>query len=151
MTFDHFRDYRQGDLQRVWQDVRPEDKREFRAAGMTNVDMLEGVLAHQTKRISTWVTESGPVAVLGVTKTDNPAVGLVWSIASQRALPRWRFAVRNTGPILDELGEGFRVLSNFKDSRNKQQIDWLRRVGFTFIKQHDVGPVSWLEFVRIVQ
>lgn len=154
MRLNQFRPYRQGDLVQVWNALRADDLREFQAVGVTNPATIESYLNANAIRVTTWETEGGPVAVLGVTPSHDPMVGLVWAVASTDAYPRWRFAVRHTEQCLAQLGQGFRLLANYKDSRNHQQIQWLKRVGFTFIcthANHEGTGVAFHEFVRIVK
>lgn len=154
MQRNFFRPYQVGDLPMIWPDLRPDDLREYVTVGAGDPRLVEQYLLGHTKRVTTWDTEAGPVAVLGVTPAPDPFVGLVWAVASTHATDRWRFAVRNTQACLDRLGKGFLVLANFKDSRNTQQINWLRKVGFTFINTHENFEgtgVAFHEFVRIVR
>lgn len=153
MRKNSFRAYRSGDLQAVWQDLREEDRQEVGHQSPAYLDGLDSLMTHGLINARTWDTERGPVCVLGVTPSDTPEVGVVWALASEAARPRWRFAVRHTEAVLTEMSSGYSVLSNFKDSRNIQQINWLRKLGFVFIKSHqtDDPERSLLEFVRIVQ
>jgi hypothetical protein len=148
-----FRPYEPGDLCTVWENLRLEDKQEFDVVGLSNPAELEVYITTASLRLTTWETEGGPVAVLGVTPGDVRGVGQIWAIASTFAEPRWRFAVRHTPALLDHLGQGFNLLSNFKDSRNTRQINWLRRLGFTFFRS-DVDfcgtGLTFHQFVRIV-
>ena len=150
--WDRFRPYSQGDLSRVWESLRAEDLRELGDGGLRDPEILEEAIMPLSGRMITWDSDDGPMAVLGVTPTSDPAVGLVWAIASDEARPRWRFAVRETEGALKMLSEDFAVLANFKDARNKQQINWLKKVGFTFISRHKgENGQTYLEFVRIMK
>jgi hypothetical protein len=149
--WDIFRLYRKGDLRSIWGDLRAEDRQELETGGIINPDVVEEAMLPLTSKLLTWDTEVGPVAVLGVTRLDNPHAGLVWAIASNKAKPRWRFAVRNTEDLLREMGQGYHVLSNYKDARNTQQINWLKKLGFVFINTVDVDGQAFHEFVRIVK
>ncbi len=146
-----FRQYQQGDLECVWSCIRSEDLRELGGAGL-DPETLEVAILRTNPKIAVWDTEQGPVAILGVTPTDNPMVGLVWAVASDLARPRWRFAVRETEGALRGLAGDYPVLANFKDARNTQQISWLKKVGFTFIAKHEgENGQTYLEFVRIMK
>lgn len=150
--WDSFRPYRQGDLSRVWADLREEDLRELSDGFVPDPEALEEALTPMGARMLTWDTDEGPVAICGVTPSGSREVGLVWCIASDRARPRWRFAVRETEGLLMWLSRDHSVLANFKDTRNTQQINWLKRVGFTFIARHQgVTGQTYLEFVRIMK
>lgn len=150
--WDNLRPYRKGDLSRVWRDLREEDIRELRDGGLTDPQVLEDALIPMGARMLTWDTNQGPVAILGVTPSGDARVGLVWAVASDLARPRWRFAVRETEGVLQWLARDHTVLANFKDTRNQHQINWLKRVGFTFIgRQQGANGRTYLEFVRIMK
>ncbi len=149
-----FRPFRKNDLAAVWKTLRPEDLREFEALNLANPALIEHYILSSGKRMQTWDSELGPLAVLGITPDAEPGVGCVWAIASTLAVPRWRFAVRETEPQLKRLGRGYRLLYNFKDARNTAQIHWLRRLGFTFFhREENFGGsnLPFLQFARIVK
>lgn len=153
-SWNKFRPYQRGDILKVWRDLRHEDLREFSTLGVADAAVVEDFVHGMRQKLTTWDTERGPVAVIGVTPGELPQVGHIWAIASDHARPRWRFAVRHTEDVLRGLGEGFLVLSNYKDARNTDQINWLRRLGFTFIRTDaDYGGsgAPFHQFVRIIQ
>ena len=50
------------------------------------------------------------------------------------------------------MNEKYPLLTNAVDEEYKVSIDWLRFLGFTFLKRHEtwgVGNKPFLEFVRI--
>lgn len=142
------RPYAQGDLSRVWEDLREDDLREV---GKFDPVGLEETLSEMGAKMKTWDTDEGPVGVIGSTPTDNPMVGLVWCLASNAAVPRWRFHVREIEGLLQWCAEDYHVLANFKDARNTVQIKWLKKVGFTFIKRHEMDGHTYIEFLRIMK
>lgn len=147
-----FRPYRKGDLPRIWAKLREEDRREFATVGLVDPHLVESFIREGGKVMS-WSTEGGVVAVLGVSDCDIPGVGVVWAVASVDALPRWRWAVRNTDAALSTLSVNKTLLTNYKDARNSQQINWLRRLGFTFFRIEEDYAGSgrpFLQFARIV-
>ena len=151
-SWDSLRPYKAGDIDHVWANLRPEDMRELKGTPAENPAVLEELFASGVCRVFVWDTEVGPVGMMGVTPTEDPDIGVVWAIGSEDCRSRWRFYARQTVELMDELGRGFKVLANFKDSRNIQQIKWLKRIGFTFINNHPVDEDhSLLEFVRIVK
>ena len=142
------RPYTQGDLSRVWEDMREDDLREV---GEYEPIWMEKTLLSMKAKMKTWDTDQGPVAVIGSTPTDNPMVGLVWCLASNAAVPRWRFHVREIEGLLQWCAEDYSVLANFKDARNTTQIKWLKKIGFTFIQHHDLNGQDHIEFLRIMK
>lgn len=130
--WNRFRPYRKGDIPRLWGTLRSEDLREYEAVGFADPALVETYLRGAARRVQTWDSDEGPMCVLGVTPDADPQVGYIWAIASSKAISRWRFAVRHTGPQLARLGRGYLLLTNFKDVRNVDQIKWLRSLDFTF-------------------
>lgn len=151
-SWDCLRPYQAGDVGRVWADLRAEDRLELEDTPVQDIQSMEDLVLGDQCRVHVWDSDQGPMGLIGVTRTDEPDVGIVWALATEASRSRMRYFIRQTPAVLDDLGQGFRVLANFKDSRNKQQISWLRRVGFTFINRHPVDEThSLLEFVRIVK
>ncbi len=146
--WDNLRPYAQGDLSRVWVDLRDDDLREV--GGYDPLE-LEGTLQGMGAKMMTWDTDQGPVSVYGSTPTENPMVGLVWTLTANAAMPRWRFQTRFTEEMLQWCGEGYSVLANFKDARNTMQIKWLKKIGFTFIQHHQMDGQTYIEFLRIMK
>lgn len=152
--WNRFRPYYKGDLVKVWRSLRPEDLREYEAVRLTDPELIEAYILSSNPRLSVWECEEGPVAILGVSPLVEVGVGGVWAIASTLAESRWRFAVRHTSECLATLSEGYRLLSNYKDTRNTQQIKWLHRLGFTFFRTEEnfMGSgAPFHQFVRIVK
>lgn len=152
--WNRFRPYKRGDLPTVWRSLRPEDLLEFQTLRCSDPTVLEDFILGTRQRLSTWETERGPMAVFGVTQGEEPGIGHIWAVASTHAKGRWRFAARHTEACLMGLSEGFTLLSNYKDARNTEQINWLRRLGFTFIRtDEDYGGCGhpFHQFVRIVK
>lgn len=154
MTWNKFRPFRRSDLAKVWKNMREEDLREFEAFSFSDFDLVEHYILSAAKRMQTWDSDLGPLAIVGVTPDENLGVGCVWAIASKDATPRWRFAVRETNQQLKRLGRGYYILHNFKDARNTAHIQWLRRLGFTFFheeKNFGGSGLPFLQFARIVK
>lgn len=154
IAFNRYRPHRRGDLATIWKSLRPEDAREFATVGMTDPTLIEDIVLFGGGRFLTWETEVGPVAILGVSHSAEPDVGIVWAVASTAAVPRWRWAVRNTEGALKRLSKGKRLLTNYKDARNVQQINWLAKIGFVFFRLEENYAGSgqaFLQFARIVK
>lgn len=150
--WNNLRPYAQGDLCRVWEDIREDDRRELSANGLVDPEMIETNLLNMGARMQTWDTDEGPVCIYGSTPTQNPMVGLVWSLTANAAMPRWRFHAREAEGMLQWCAEGYDVLANFKDARNTTQVKWLQKVGFTFINRHQMpNGLTYLEFLRIMK
>lgn len=147
-----FRPYQKGDLLEVAKDLPEQDAAELNALGFTDFAEIERQLLAEGARLRTWETEDGPVASFGVTPTKDKSVGLIWLLPTNAAHKRWRWGVRQTQKTIAELAEGYTVLTNFKDTRNKKQIQWLRRIGFTFLSTVEApSGQTFTEFVRFTK
>lgn len=148
MTYNHIREYRDGDLASISQKEIHED--DLREVGEFLVQPLgtEMALRAAGSRMFVWETECGPVCIFGSTP-DGEGNALIWSIPTQEALTRWRWWARNGSEYFDLCGKGFGLLYNFKDIRNTRQITWLRRFGFTFLPTVQLGEREAYPFVRI--
>lgn len=147
-----YRDYIRGDLPRVYSDLTDLDQQELKDGGIADPIQAERALDAMGARMITWDTDRGPAGVFGVTPSDTPGAGMIWAIPTNFAHKRWRFAVRTTEQLIEELGTKYDVLFNFKDARNIKQINWLKRVGFTFIATVQMpNGQTYHEFVRIMK
>lgn len=154
MAWNSFRPYQAGDLPTVWKDIRQEDLREFQAVGLTNPHWLEEGIISGNEHVLTWDSDLGPLMVFGVDPDVDPRIGFLWSVGATKALKRWRFISRHVEGLITALGEGYLILTNYKDARNTVQIRWLQRIGFTFISRHEDfagSGLPFLHFVRITQ
>lgn len=137
----------EADITHIRENLKEDDRTEIEALGLTPLAVNQ--VRHMSSKVLAWGPEGEPLAIFGV-HPDGP-VGYIWSLSTPEILPRWREVHRSTPAILDELGEGFAVLSNVKDARQRHHIRWLKALGFTFINTHRLGPhqVPFHEFVRI--
>lgn len=132
----------------------------LRAADLAEIDarsgrspltvLLEGILF--SKRCFAVELKSGEVvALFGVAPSDEPRLGLVWMLGSDRLLDiRFTF-LRHSREWLRELSRGYSVLGNFVDERNTVHVAWLRWLGFRFLSRAPMGRngETFLEFVRL--
>jgi len=128
--------------------LREADLVELRAA---HQHPMEALLAGQTLSVPhCWTVDvdGQPAAMFGVAKDPRfPGVkaGSIWLLGSDRLLNVSRWVVRNSKAWLDKLCEGFDVVGNRVHHENIVHIQWLRWLGFTFIRRD--GP--FIEFGRI--
>lgn len=95
---------------------------------------------------------SGEVAALfGVAPTGEPQLGSVWLLASESLLSIRLTFLRHSAHWLRVLFADYDLLGNFVDERNRVHVQWLRWLGFRFLRRVPLGRngESFLEFVRL--
>lgn len=142
---------RYGDVLSVALRLRDADRAELRAAsGLTPIEALE---------LSYSLTENPHV---GVDDDDKPICiggvvphgerGAIWLLATPD-VERLRIPfLRASRGWVERLQRTYPLLTNAVDERNTVHIEWLKWLGFTFIRRHPEFGVErrpFLEFVRI--
>lgn len=112
--------------------LRRADEIEIRAAsGMEPPEVLKA--AHEIDGIyKVWLSCGVPVMAAGLSVSrHNSLVAVPWMIASDEAdkYPKSLF-VKLISKVLAEHIEGFRLLVNFVDNRNRKSHGWLEKLGF---------------------
>ena len=141
------RDYRSGDLRKVWGSIAPNDMRELAKAGITDPDAVELDNAKEGAHLRTVEAPSGAVlAVYGAIPSDAYNTAVVWALPSADAKKHWRWFVRNTEAMLQELSTSVdrATLYNIKDNDQVAHIAWLKRIGFTVTRPYK-EPVVLVE------
>ena len=140
------RDYRSGDLRKVWGSIAPNDMRELAKADITDPDAVELDNARWGAHLRTVEAPNGAVlAVYGAIPVGDP-YAVVWALPSVAAKKHWRGFVRNTEAMLRELSSSVdrATLYNIKDDDQVSHIAWLKRIGFT-VTRPDKEPVVLVE------
>lgn len=144
------------DVDAVVADMREADVAELTSSGSTPEEALKwGLLSTlfggTCKTIC--LPDGSPVGMFGVTPSKGET-GLVWMLAANRIREvHWQL-LRECQQEIDTLGQDYKVLYNFTDSRNEVHHRWLRWSGFTFIKHHEnygVDGTPFIEFCKITE
>lgn len=128
------RDYRAGDLRKVWGCLAANDLRELALANITDPDAVELDNAKEGAHLRTVEAPNGAVlAVYGAIPSHAYNTAVVWALPSTDAKKHWRWFVRATEAMLQELAASVdrAVLYNYKDADQEAHIAWLKRIGFT--------------------
>lgn len=148
----------------VWHDpigmaerMRIEDKAEVVAAsGHTPLQALAHAFLN-SEECYTVDFNGKPSAMFGCVPSEADTgvrLGTIWLLGTDDIpLFTWPF-LRNSRTWLDRVCEGFDIVGNFVDERNKQHVKWLRWLKFTFVARHpEFGHLGlpFLEFVKIVE
>lgn len=135
------------------EEMREDDIRELAdGSGETPMEALQKGFRVSTKCLSIFNDDDELVFVCGIAPSVfDPLVGHPWLLATHRLDGMKKTFLKHSREYLQFLGEGFPLLMNCCDKRNKTHIKWLRWLGFSFIREHPrfgVGSVPFLEFVK---
>ena len=75
-----------------------------------------------------------------------------WLLTTPAIQKVWLPFLRGSRTWVNDINKKYPILYNAVDAEYTLAINWLKFVGFTFIKEHDkwgVGNKPFLEFVRI--
>ena len=95
-----------------------------------------------------------PMGMWGITKQPNNS-GQVWMLGCKNMLEDTRDKrefLRQSRIELKKLHKEFPVLFNYIDARNTVHLRWLKFMGFTIIKKHEIFGYEgrpFYEFVKI--
>lgn len=95
---------------------------------------------------------SGEIAaIFGVSDTPDAKLGAVWMLGSDSLLSIRLNFLRHSRGWVDTLFKDYLLLGNFVDERNTVHIQWLRWLGFRFLRRVPLGRNGevFLEFVRL--
>ncbi|WP_448955724.1 hypothetical protein [Labrys neptuniae] len=111
--------------------------------------LMEGlVVSHPAY---TGVDDDGtPILMFGAAET-HPKAACVWMLSSDALLDHVFPFLRRSRKMLDEFNDKWPVLYNVCDERNTAHVQWMQKLGYTFINRHPeygVGKMPFLEFVR---
>ncbi len=130
--------------------LRQADHNEVIASGSPSViaALEEGL--KMSDRLLVGVDESDkPVVIFGRCPIDALAYS-IWLLATDDIHKHRTSFLRQCRSFLTELHDGVPILFNLVDERNTLHIQWLRWLGFIFLKRHPrLGPENrpFLEFV----
>jgi len=98
-----------------------------------------------------WIEDGVVLCIFGVdVHPDDPTVGVPWLIATDEGVSVGKRLVRHCKTKVEELGRGYKVMTNIVHSENLVAIRWLVWSGFTLLDPLPVGPFgsTFFPFVR---
>lgn len=111
--------------------------------------LREGIEAGQSYAVE---LASGEVcALFGVAPTPEAKLGAVWLLGSDSLLSIRLTFLRHSRTWLRTLFEKYELLGNLVDERNTVHVEWLRWLGFRFLRRVPLGRKgeTFFEFVRL--
>lgn len=142
----------QADVDYLIDNLRPEDAQEVLASHGSTREALQLGLDESTECWTIVVTDTEEIAgIYGVCEQDE-LTAVPWLLTTPAIRKVWLPFLRGSRKWVDEMSSKYPLLTNAVDAEYTLAINWLKFVGFTFIKKHDtwgVGNKPFLEFVRI--
>lgn len=131
----------------------------LRAADLAELSALstrspQTTLEHGIKAGTAYAVELATgevVALFGVAPTGEPKLGAVWMLGSEGLLSIRLTFLRHSRHWLEQLFAGYSLLGNFVDARNTVHVEWLRWLGFRFLRRVHLGKKgeAFYEFVKM--
>lgn len=144
----HVRKSVQSDVDWLQDNLRPEDEAEVIASHGSTKQALQDGFDYSDECWTIVVSDTNEIAgMYGV-----GGEGVVWLLTSPPITKIWLPFLRGSRKWVKDINKKYPLLTNAVDADYQVAIDWLRFVGFTFIKRHEtwgVGNKPFLEFVRI--
>lgn len=131
--------------------MREEDKREiWHIARSSPLNSLVDGFFYSSK---CWTVEwqGRVVAIFGVCPQDE-LVGVPWMLASDDLKRIRKSFLKECHRYLQEMSQGFQILTNSAWSQNEVHIQWLKWLGFKFLKAKPMGYDNELfyEFYKVI-
>jgi len=142
----------QADVDWLKDNLRPEDAEEVTASHGSPEEALQLGLDESEECWTIIVEDTEEIAgIYGVCREDE-MTGVVWLLTAPPITKIQIPFLRGSRKWVRDINKKYPLLTNAVDADYQVAIDWLRFVGFTFIKRHEtwgVGNKPFLEFVRI--
>ena len=142
----------QSDVDYLAENLREEDRNEVLASHGDVKEALQQGFDDSEECWTIVVQDTGEIAgIYGLASYDE-SIGIPWLLTSPAIKKVWIPFLRGSRKWVAESNKKYPLLTNMVDAEYTVAINWLRFVGFTFIKKHDrwgVGQKPFLEFVRI--
>jgi hypothetical protein len=114
--------------------LRKEDRQEIQAAvGLEPLEALTIALEVSEKTmVALW--DGVPFCAFGVRQVPTtPGAGAVWLLGTGKIKALSRTFLRNSRGYFDDLCEGYTIVGNYVDKRNKVHHRWIEWLGLSFV------------------
>ena len=137
----------------VAQRMRSADRDEVASCGRTPIRCLLNGYIYGHKCI-TILIDGIPIAICGtvISNAKEPKAASIWLLGTDGITEHKRLFIENSKAYLDYLCEGYDLVWNYVDARNRVHIRWLRWLGFVFIRSttdKSIDGTSFYEFAKI--
>ncbi len=130
--------------------LREADKQELKALGIkSNYGVLKDALSHQDCYTAYWYQK--PIAMFGIAPVEE-FIGSIWLVGTDDITDTCPVSfLRYSKRVLSGLIGEYRMACNMVDKRNKVHVEWLKWLGFSFIREVTFGPENntFYEFAKV--
>lgn len=125
------------DARYIADNLRPADLAEVSAStGKPPVQIIVDGAAESNPCYTIRVRATGkPCGIFGTRYSEHTQSGIVWLLGTDDLTAHGTVFVRHSRIWLDKLHEKYRLLWNVIDARNKVHLNWLRWLGFDFVRE----------------
>lgn len=119
--------------------LRPADLEELAAS--TDLSPLDALLFSVNSPGHSWTLlddQGEPFAIYGSGPQDD--FGVPWMLGTEGIERHWRWFLRNTKRIVEDMLRGYPLIANAVDARNTVHIRWIEWAGFTVLPNPTPGP-----------
>lgn len=134
--------------------LREADRRECMARVGLKPDVVLPLTVTLEKDV--WVCcdlEDTPVVIMGVSPVAlHPEMGIVWMTSTDEIFKYKMTLMKGTPEILEMFHDKYPLLANHVDARNTVHIKWLKKMGFSMLREmpeFGVERVPFIEFARL--
>tara|TARA_Y100001938_G_C8035168_1_gene402940 strand:+ start:421 stop:879 length:459 start_codon:yes stop_codon:yes gene_type:complete len=138
------------DVKQLSKNLRKEDLDEIKANSNTNPyhALYTGVkFSHLPLTV---MNDDRVVMIMGVIP-QGKNLGMIWLLSSPEIKNISIAFLRNCKGVLDLYHKSFPVLYNYIDARNTVHLNWLKWLGFNFIKEHEKFGYEKRKFIEFVK
>lgn len=140
------------DAEELSKNLREEDLEEIKAnSNVSAYHALTGGVKYSHLPLAIMNDENKPIMIMGVVP-QGKQLGLIWLLSSPEINVMPITFLRNCKGVLKLFLQSYPVLYNYIDARNTLHINWLKWLGFNFIKVHEhfgYEKRKFIEFVKI--
>jgi hypothetical protein len=148
----HYRPTELDDVKYVAEHLSKEDQDELYASlGMSNYSALSWSFAVSVECNSIIMPDGTVGGIFGVS-SPHKGTGCPWLMGTDRIPEISMTFLKQSKKWVEEQNKKYPLLMNYVDVRNQRAIEWLKFLGFTFIKRvekHGHGEKPFFQFVRI--
>ena len=138
------------DVKELSKNLRKEDLDEIKANSNTNPSHALYTGVRFSHLPLTVMNEDRVVMIMGVIP-QGKNLGMIWLLSSPEIKNISIAFLRNCKGVLDLYHKSFPVLYNYIDARNTVHLNWLKWLGFNFIKEHEKFGYEKRKFIEFVK
>ena len=139
------------DVKQLSKNLRQEDIDEIKAnANVTPYFALSTGVKYSHLPLTIMSDENKPIMIMGVIP-HGKNLGMIWLLSSPDIKLISIPFLRNCKGVLNLYLKSFPILYNYIDARNTVHLNWLKWLGFSFIKVHEHFGYEKRKFIEFIK